>query len=74
MTGPTGGEEREVYLRTEEAAAILGLAPKTLANLRHAGGGPRYVKLGAAVRYPRSEVYRWADDRGMDSTSAPARR
>ena len=64
----------EVYIKPEEAARILGLSTKTLANLRHAGGGPRYVKLGSAVRYPRSEVYAWAEDRGMDSTDAPSRR
>lgn len=66
--------ERETYLRPEEVAEILRLSRKTLANLRHTGGGPRYVKLGGAVRYPRSEVYRWAEDRGMDSTSSPTRR
>lgn len=38
-------------LDTKEAAAHLGVAPKTLANRRSIGEGPRYMKLGGAVRY-----------------------
>ncbi len=40
-----------LLLRPTEAAKALGVHPQTLANLRHSGRGPRYVKLGAAVRY-----------------------
>jgi len=38
-------------LRPTEAARALGLHPQTLANLRHEGRGPQFVKLGSAVRY-----------------------
>ena len=38
------------------AAAYLGLSPKTLANWRHLGRGPRYLKLGARVVYPQAEL------------------
>jgi hypothetical protein len=40
-----------MLLRPSEAARALGLHPQTLANLRHEGRGPCFVKLGAAVRY-----------------------
>jgi len=30
---------------------ILGVTTQTLANWRHAGRGPKWVKLGSAVRY-----------------------
>lgn len=50
-------------LTTEQAAAELAVAPKTLRNWRTLGGGPRAVKYGpgrtAPVRYPRSELERW---------------
>lgn len=39
-----------------EAADYLGLAPKTLSRWRWAGKGPTYRKLGAAVRYARSDL------------------
>lgn len=40
-----------MLLRPTEAARALGLHPQTLANLRHEGRGPQFVKIGAAVRY-----------------------
>ena len=40
-----------MLLRPTEAAKSLGLHPQTLANLRHTGRGPAFVKLGSAVRY-----------------------
>ena len=43
-------------LREKEAAAYLGLAPKTLARWRWSGKGPAFHKLGAAVRYSVQEL------------------
>jgi len=40
-----------MLLRPTEAARTLGLHPQTLANFRHFGRGPQFVKLGTAVRY-----------------------
>lgn len=34
------------WLTTAQAAAYLGLKPKSLENMRHAGRGPAYMKLG----------------------------
>lgn len=47
---------KDQKLTTEEAAAQLGVAPKTLENWRSIGRGPRYVKVGSLVRYPQSEI------------------
>lgn len=59
----------EPVLNTSEAAQTLGLAVTTLEKLRVHGGGPRYVKLGRAVRYRNSDLESWLDDRLRASTS-----
>lgn len=41
-----------MMLTTKQAADRLGLKPGTLEAWRVRGGGPVYVKLGKAVRYP----------------------
>ena len=43
-------------IREADAAAYLGLAPKTLARWRWAGKGPTFHKLGSAVRYSVNEL------------------
>jgi predicted DNA-binding transcriptional regulator AlpA len=60
-------------LKPKEAAEALGgLAPQTLAVWRAKGFGPRYVKIGVLVRYPRSEIDAWLEERtsGRSKTSA----
>ena len=56
-------------LNTMEAAEALRLAAGTLEKLRTYGGGPRYVKLGRAVRYRREDLEAWLADRVVGSTS-----
>jgi len=43
-------------LTTHEAARLLGLSPSTLNKWRVYGRGPRFVKLGRAVRYQRTDL------------------
>jgi hypothetical protein len=40
-----------MLLRPTEAVRALGLHPQTLANFRHSGKGPEYVRIGGAIRY-----------------------
>ena len=40
------------FLTTSEAAQRLGMSKKGLEQLRARGKGPRYVRVGNAVRYP----------------------
>jgi hypothetical protein len=55
-------------LTSKEAAAYLRLSPKTLANQRVAGGGPRFIKCGR-VLYPLAELIEHVRRRTYDNTS-----
>lgn len=59
-------------LRPEEAAALLGLQPCTLAAWREDGSMPDLVffKLGRAVRYRYSDVLAFMETRKATSTLA----
>jgi hypothetical protein len=65
------------YLTPIQAAAYLGLSPKTLANWRSRGGGPRFVRLSCSgapsargsIRYQITELEAWCVARGLASTS-----
>ena len=52
-----------------QAAALLGLSPGHLRNLRLAGGGAPYMKLGRAVRYSPAALAEWAASKTVTSTS-----
>jgi excisionase family DNA binding protein len=50
------------YLTPEEAAALLGVPERTLANWRtraHKGGGPPWFVFGHIVRYARADLVAW---------------
>ena len=51
---------------TPGAAAYLGTRARTLEGLRYRGGGPPYVKVGGAVRYVRSALDRWLEQKMKD--------
>lgn len=59
--------ESNVDLLVErEAAAILTIKPRTLTVWRQQGIGPKYIKLGTAVRYRRADVEAWLQARTVD--------
>lgn len=51
------------------AAEILGLKVSTLRRWRWAGQGPRFVKLGSAVRYDRADLEAFIANGRRASTS-----
>ena len=57
------------YLGTREAAAFLGLSPRTLDRYRVTGEGPAFHKFGARIRYAQADLEAWAAARRMTSTS-----
>lgn len=56
-------------LMTDEAATYVRLSKPTLERMRVSGGGPRYCKLGGAVRYRRCDLDDWLESRVVRSTS-----
>ncbi len=62
-------KDTEQLLNEYEASARLNLAVSTLRKWRWAGRGPRFVKLGAAVRYERTELELYIEASRRRSTS-----
>lgn len=57
------------YMSVQDVAAYTSLTPDFWNKLRCEGGGPRYVKISArVVRYRRSEVDAWMEERMRLST------
>lgn len=59
-------------LNTKEAAEYVRLGKPTLERFRISGDGPRFLKLGGAVRYRKADLDAWLESRLTSSTSAGA--
>jgi hypothetical protein len=60
-------------LTTAETADILRVPPNTLEKWRVFGAGPRFIKVGANVRYHPSDITAYLAEQTRSSTSeAPA--
>ena len=59
----------ESLLNTVAAARQLGVSPSFLAKARMQGVGPRYRKLGRAVRYAHVDLDHWLQACGRTSTA-----
>ena len=56
-------------LSSDEAAPLIGVTPKTLANWRVAGRGPQHIRAGRKVTYDVADIEIWKADRRFSSTS-----
>lgn len=57
------------YWKPHEAAAYLNSSTSTLAKRRLLGNGPRYYKIGTAVRYRKSDLDQFMAISAATSTS-----
>lgn len=64
---PLAGEDG--LLDPKVAAAYLGLAVLTLADLRCKGGGPKFCRVGRLIRYRRSALDAWVNSRSYSNTA-----
>lgn len=62
-------DARQKYLRTKEAAPIVGLCARTLEKHRTYGTGPRYCKIGGRVLYDIDDLHAWIALGSRSSTS-----
>lgn len=56
MNAPTKASTIDPLLHPKEVARLLNVSTSWLAKSRLTGTGPRFVKIGRAVRYPESAV------------------
>jgi excisionase family DNA binding protein len=59
----------ERLLKTAESAKQTGLSIRTFERMRSSGMGPRFVKVGRAVRYRESDLEEWLTSQTVRSTS-----
>ena len=63
-------KDQSVRLMSEqEAADLLCISFRTLQAWRVRGGGPRFCKVGRAVRYRLSDLDVWLEKQSRGSTS-----
>jgi excisionase family DNA binding protein len=57
-------------LTVKEVAVLTRFTPRTLSRWRVAGKGPKFVRLGSAIRYKKADVETWiAQLQGATSTA-----
>jgi excisionase family DNA binding protein len=51
--------KKRQYMTTKQAAEELGLGTSTLEIWRTKGTGPKWIKVGRAIRYSRGDLEAW---------------
>jgi predicted DNA-binding transcriptional regulator AlpA len=69
MNAPAKTNEIDPLLHPREVAKLLGVSTSWLAKSRGNGTGPRFIKIGRAVRYALSAVREYILSRQRNSTS-----
>lgn len=58
----------DVLLTESQVAQLTGLSIRTFQAYRLRGGGPRFIKLGRAVRYRQRDISQWIEESAQDHT------
>jgi predicted DNA-binding transcriptional regulator AlpA len=69
VSAPTKTIEPEPLLHAKQVATQLGVSTSWLAKSRLTGTGPRFIKIGRAVRYSMPAVREYILSRQRNSTS-----
>jgi predicted DNA-binding transcriptional regulator AlpA len=56
-------EKLEPMLNERDVARITGMSVQTIRRWRLFRGGPRYLKIGSAVRYKPEDIAEWLESR-----------
>jgi hypothetical protein len=57
------------FLNEQQAATFLAISPRTLQAWRVKGGGPKFLKIGASVRYRVEDLLGWVETQNRANTS-----
>ena len=69
--GPGTRHARDDLLSLSEVADLVRVPVATLRYWRHLGTGPHSFKVGRSVRYWRTDVLRWLEERSTDAHGTP---
>ena len=72
QSGSTPMDDRDpaTLMNETQAANLLGFTPRFLQALRVRGDGPLFIRISArAIRYRRSDLEYWVEQRVRTSTS-----
>lgn len=58
---------------TADVAEYLGTTPSVLAQWRHRGIGPRFIKVGRKVMYDMADLNEWLTAQTFQGTAEAAR-
>jgi predicted DNA-binding transcriptional regulator AlpA len=67
-TGAGETPKKNEFLREQEVADFLDVRVRTVQGWRQKGQGPKFVKFGKTVRYPRRELEEFAATPRRQST------
>jgi predicted DNA-binding transcriptional regulator AlpA len=56
-------ETLQPMLNERDVARITGMSVQTIRRWRLLQGGPKYLKIGSAVRYRREDILAWLESR-----------
>lgn len=60
MRKPARTTQHARLLTTEEVAAVLGVSPAYVKQLRYTNKGPAFIRIGRAIRYAPGDVMAYA--------------
>jgi predicted DNA-binding transcriptional regulator AlpA len=62
------------YVNSKQAAAFCGFSPKAFEHHRHAGTGPRSIRIGSQYRYALADLRAWMDAHRVEGDFEPSSR
>jgi hypothetical protein len=69
LSPPVANSDPDAAFNESQAANLLGVSVRTLQAWRVRGGGPRYIKIGRAVRYQRRMLVSFQAEHTFSSTT-----
>lgn len=62
------GTEQGTLITAKAVSEYLGITTQALANMRANGRGPKFYRVGSAIRYDRADIMAWLESNQHVST------